>query len=124
MNGTPYYKSHTLWLMLKITYGLLFVAAGIDKYFNILTHWTQYLSPTLAKMLPISSEHFIYAVGVWEIIIGLLILTHWTKQGAYLAMIWLLVIVVNLLSMHTFYDIAVRDIVMAVGAYVLARLTV
>ncbi len=123
MNGAPYYRAHTVWLMLKITYGLLFVAAGIDKYFNMLTRWGHYLSPIIVRMLPVSVVHFMYAIGAFEIVIGLLILTNWTKQGAYLATAWLLVIAAGLLTMRMFYDIAVSDIVMAVGAYALALLS-
>ena len=65
----------------------------------------------------------IQLVGIIEVIIGLLIASRWTRLGAYSAATWLFLIVLNLLSLGTYYDIAVRDIVMAVGAIVLARLS-
>lgn len=119
-------KLHKLQLILKITYGLLFVAAGADKFFNLITQWSQYVSPLIAEAAlhsSLSLASFMHIIGIFEIIIGLAILTRWTKLGACVAMIWLLVIVGNLLTTGTFYDIAVRDIVMAVGAYVLSQLT-
>jgi uncharacterized membrane protein YphA (DoxX/SURF4 family) len=116
-------KVHTLWLLLKWTYGLVAIAAGADKFFNLITHWEQYVSPMIISMLPIPLPQFMYLVGIIEIVVGILILTKYTRWGAYLIMAWLLLIVVNLLSMGMYYDICVRDTVMAVGAYVLAQLT-
>lgn len=124
MNGVSYTKTHSMWALLKVTYGLLFLASGIDKFFNGLTYWAQYLNPTLGRALPILTPHLMRGVGILEIIIGVLILTKWTKTGAYLAMTWLLIIVVNLITMHGFYDIAIRDTVLAIGAYVLAQLSI
>lgn len=117
------HKLHTTWFILKITYGLVAIVAGADKFFNLITNWEQYVSPLVKNMLPISLTHFMYLVGIVEIIVGLIILSKYTRLGAYLVMAWLLIIVLNLLSMHTFYDIAVRDTVMAIGAYALAQLT-
>jgi uncharacterized membrane protein len=118
-------KIHALQHMLKITYGLLFVAAGADKFFNFTTQWSQYLSPVIAQALApfLSASSLMHGIGIAEIILGIALLTKWTRMGAYAAVIWLLIIVGNLLTMGTFYDIAIRDIVMAVGAYVLAQLT-
>jgi uncharacterized membrane protein YphA (DoxX/SURF4 family) len=116
-------KLNSLWLILKYTYGLVAIAAGVDKFFNLLTHWEQYVSPMVRSMLPISLTHFMYLVGVIEIIVGVVILSKFTRLGAYVIMAWLLLIVVNLLSMGIYYDICVRDVVMAVGAYALAQLT-
>ena len=114
------------WWLLKITYGLLFVIAGADKFFNLVTEWQQYASPYIFKVIPLSLQQFMFGVAIIEIVIGLIILAGTslvlTRLGAYLAMIWLLIIVVNLLSMGTYFDIAVRDTVMAIGALVLALL--
>jgi hypothetical protein len=63
-----------------------------------------------------------YAVGIIEICVGILILTTYTRIGAYLMMAWLFIIVLNLLSMFAYYDICVRDSVMALGAYCLAQM--
>lgn len=116
-------KIQASWMMLKITYGALFVIAGIDKFFNLVTNWAQYLNPLILNTLPITTSQLLMAIAVVEVIIGIMILTNFTKAGAYLAAIWLLIIAINLVSMFTFYDIAVRDIVMAVGAVVLANLS-
>ncbi len=62
-------------------------------------------------------------VGLIEMLVGLAILTSWTRIGAYVATVWLLAVSINLLLMGSFFDIAVRDVVMAIGAYTLARLT-
>jgi hypothetical protein len=105
-----------LWL----TYGLVPLLAGLDKFFNLLTDWPKYLSPWMAGMLPVSAQTFMYAVGVIEIAVGLLVLTRWTRLGAWIAAAWLVLIAVNLITLGLF-DIAVRDLATSVGAYTLAR---
>lgn len=116
-------KLQVTWFILKLTYGIVAIVAGLDKFFNVITRWDKYVSPLIQNFLPISLTHFMYLVGVVEIIVGIIILSKYTRIGAYLIMAWLLIIVLNLLSMHTFYDICVRDVVMAIGAYSLAQLT-
>ena len=116
-------KVNCIWWTLKLTYGLLFVVAGLDKFLNLVTHWEKYISPYVLKFIPLTSTQFIHVVGGIEIIIGLLILFALTRLGAYLAATWLLLIVVNLLTMLTYFDIAVRDVVMAIGAILLGQLT-
>jgi uncharacterized membrane protein YphA (DoxX/SURF4 family) len=111
----------SLYRPLWLTYGLVPLIAGLDKFFNLLTNWPKYLSPTVAGLLPVSAQTFMYAVGVIEIVVGLLVLTRWTRIGAWIAMAWLVLIAVNLATLGLF-DIAVRDLAMAVGAYTLARL--
>ncbi len=111
----------SLYRPLWLTYGLVPLLAGLDKFFNLLTFWPKYLSPTVAGLLPVSPQTFMYAVGVIEIVVGLLVLTRWTRLGAWIAMAWLILIAVNLITLGLF-DIAVRDLAMAVGAYTLARL--
>ena len=90
---------------------------------NFVTDAPKSVSPLVLNMLPISLQHFIWGVGIAEIILGLLILGVATRLGAYIAMAWLLVIAVNLVTMGMYFDIAVRDIVMAIGALVLGLLT-
>ena len=110
------------WLLLKYTYGLVPIVAGLDKFTNILTDWGQYLNPSIAHMLPFSAATFMMIVGVIEIIAGIIVLTK-TELGAFIVSAWLICIALQLLlSMH-YLDVAVRDIVMAIGAYSLARLT-
>ena len=111
------------WWALRIGLGVGPFLAGLDKYFNLLTHWTMYISPLALKTLPFSGQTFMHIVGVIEMIVGLAILTKWTRLGAYVASVWLVLIAINLVSTGMFLDIAVRDVEMALAAYVLARMT-
>jgi uncharacterized membrane protein YphA (DoxX/SURF4 family) len=107
--------------LLKFTYGLVPIVAGLDKFTNILTDWSQYLAPWMASMLPFSPETFMMIVGVIEIVAGVLVLTK-TEFGAYLVSAWLVAIALQLLSSGHYLDVAVRDLVMAIGAFSLANL--
>lgn len=111
------------WWALRIGLGLGPFLAGLDKFFNILTDWGMYLSPLAERLLPVSPVVFIRTVGVVEMIVGLAILTRWTRIGSYVAMVWLVSIAGNLVSTGMFYDLAVRDLEIALAAYTLARLT-
>lgn len=99
------------------------IITGIDKFFNKLTDWGMYLSPLVTKIVPVSAATFMHIVGVIEIIAGLVVLSRWTKVGSYLVMFWLLGIAVNLLTTGMFYDLAMRDVEIALGAFVLSQLT-
>jgi hypothetical protein len=110
-------------LALKIGLGLAAFLAGLDKFFNILANWPGYLSPMLASLLPFSASTFMEVVGIIEMVVGLAILTRWTEIGAYIAMVWLVLIALNLVTTGHFFDVAVRDVEMAIAAYALARLT-
>lgn len=108
--------------ILKYTFGLVPIVAGLDKFTNILTDWTQYLSDGLADMLPFEPSVFMMIVGVIEIVTGILVFTK-TKFGAYLVSVWLVLIALTLLFSGTYLDVAVRDIVMAIAAFSLAKLS-
>jgi len=108
---------------LRLSFGLVPFLAGLDKFFNILTDWTQYQSPILQQVLPVSTTAFMHVVGVIEMIVGIAILTRWTRVGSYVAMVWLVAISANLVTTGKYFDVAVRDLVLAVGAYTLASLT-
>lgn len=110
------------WVALKIVYGLVPLLAGLDKFLNLLTFWPKYVSPAAAAVLPITPQQFLYVVGVIEIAVGLMVLTRWTTVGSYIAAAWLVCIAANLVLAGDF-DIAVRDVAMAIGAFTLARLT-
>src|SRR5262245_35070872 len=109
--------------LLRITFGLVPVAAGLDKFFNFLTVWTQYLDPRFAQLLPFSPETFMHIVGVIEIAAGFLVLSRFKTIGAYVVSAWLAVIAVTLIVSGRYLDVAVRDLVMSIGAYTLASLT-
>lgn len=110
------------WWALRIGLGVAPFLAGLDKYFNLLTNWPMYISPMALKILPISGPTFMHIVGVVEMLVGLAILTKWTRLGSYVASAWLLLIAINLVS-GMFFDVAVRDVEIALAAFVLARIT-
>jgi uncharacterized membrane protein YphA (DoxX/SURF4 family) len=113
----------TSWWVLRISLGLMGIIAGIDKFFNKLTDWGMYLSPH-AKILPITGAAFMHIVGVVEIIAGLIVLSRWTRIGSYIVMVWLILIAINLVTTGMFYDLAIRDIQIAISAFVLSQLSV
>ena len=82
-----------------------------------------YLSPIAERLLPFSGTEFMKIVGIVEMLVGLAILTRWTRIGSYIAAVWLVMIAINLVSTGMFYDLAVRDVEIAIGAFTLARLT-
>jgi hypothetical protein len=106
---------------LRVTFIAVPILAGLDKFTNLLTNWSHYLSPAFARMLPMTPSAFMQIVGLVEVVVGLLVLFKATRVGAYVAMVWLVCIAINLASAG-FYDIAVRDLGLAVGAFALARL--
>jgi hypothetical protein len=107
---------------LRLGLGLGPIITGLDKYFNKLANWSMYLSPLATKIVPVSETTFMHAVGVVEIIAGVAVLTRWTRWGAYVVMLWLLGIAANLVSTGMFFDLAMRDVEIAIGAFALARL--
>ena len=111
------------WWSLRITYGLVAFLAGLDKFFHVLTNWDNYLSPVVASLVPVSAPTLMHVVGIVEMAVGLLILTRWTRIGAYIASVWLLCIAFNLVLTGSFFDVAVRDVALSVGAFTLARLS-
>ncbi len=109
-------------LALRITFGVVPIVAGLDKFFNLLTRWDSYLSPLALRVLPISGPAFMRVVGVIEVVAGALVLSRWTRFGAGLVGVWLTLIALNLISSGRFLDVAVRDLVMAVSAFCYLRL--
>src|SRR5215470_10829582 len=108
---------------LRMAYGLGPLLAGLDKFMNILVDWQKYLSPAVLRMLPISGALFMRIVGGIEIIVGLAILFGASRTFGYIAMLWLWAIAVNLVYAGIYYDIAVRDILLGVAAFALAKIT-
>jgi xanthosine utilization system XapX-like protein len=105
---------------LQLAFGLTATLAGLDKFFNILTHWSAYLSPFAARMLPVPATTFLAVVGIIEIAVGVAILWAAPRIGAYAASAWLLLVAINLV-LARYFDIAVRDVVMSLAAFTLAR---
>src|SRR5215212_1184374 len=94
----------TSWLLLKLVFGLVPIVAGLDKFTNLLTDWTQYASPALG-ILPISASHLMMIVGVIEIAAGALVLSKHTRLGAYVVSAWLAAIAVNLVTTGKYFDV-------------------
>lgn len=109
------------WIALRYGIGLTATLAGLDKFFNVLADWAAYLSPVAIQMLPVPATTFMGLVGVIEIAVGLAILSGWTRLGAYVAGAWLIGVAANLV-LAGFYDVAVRDVIMSLAAFTLARL--
>lgn len=116
-------RLNAAWWALRIGLGLGPLLAGLDKYFNILTDWSMYLSPLATKVTHLQATTFMHIVGAVEIVAGILVLTKFTRWAALIVMFWLLAIAINLLTMGMFYDLAVRDTEMAVAAFALYELS-
>jgi hypothetical protein len=113
----------TPWWALRVGLGGAAFLAGLDKFFNVLADWTAYLSPLVVRLLPIGASTFMHVVGVVEMIVGIVILGGVTQVGGYIAGAWLLAVAVNLVTTGHYFDVAVRDVEMAIAAFTLARLT-
>jgi hypothetical protein len=94
---------------------------GLDKFFNLTTDWTQYLAPFVPALLGVSAQTFMYAVGVIEIVAGLLVALM-PRYAAYVVAAWLAGIILNLLMLGQHLDVALRDFGLLLGALALARL--
>jgi uncharacterized membrane protein YphA (DoxX/SURF4 family) len=116
-------KLNSAWWVLRIGLGLGAFLAGLDKFFNVLTDWGMYLSPAVERLLPVSGPVFMRLVGMIEMAVGLLVLAGFARVGGYIVMGWLLAIAANLICTGMFFDLAVRDVEIALAAYTLACLT-
>jgi hypothetical protein len=105
--------------ILCVAFFLAPIAAGADKFFNYLTDWEQYLSPLVTRYIP--AVDFMRGVGVVEIAAGILVAIS-PRVGAYVVALWLAGIIINLVSMGTYYDIALRDFGLLLGAVALGEL--
>lgn len=107
--------------LLRLAFTVAPIAFGVDKFFNVLVHWPVYLAPWIDDVMPGSAQDFMHFVGVVEIVAGLAVLAK-PRYGAYLVAGWLAGIVVNLLTYSGYYDVALRDFGLMLGALTLARL--
>ncbi len=108
--------------ILYYTFGIVPIVAGLDKFTNILADWSQYVAPGMQEMLPFEVSTFMALVGIIEILAGIVVLLR-PAIGAYIVMAWLVVIALSLIFSGAYLDVAVRDLVMALGAFSLAQLT-
>jgi uncharacterized membrane protein YphA (DoxX/SURF4 family) len=109
------------YLMLRLAFAVAPIAFGLDKFFNVLVDWPIYLAPWINDIAPGSGQDFMYLVGAVEILAGVLVATK-PRYGAPVVAAWLAGIIVNLLTVPGFYDVALRDFGLLLGALTLARL--
>ena len=115
---SPSYQAYQI---LYAGFVVLPILAGVDKFFHFLVNWDQYLAPAIARMLPVTPPTFMQAVGVIEAVAGLLV-AFAPEIGAWVVAAWLCGIIVNLLALGAYFDVALRDLGLALGAVALARL--
>lgn len=108
--------------LLQYTFVVLPITAGADKFVNVLTDWKQYMSPMLLDLIPFSPAVFMMIVGGIEIVAGLIVLKN-AYLGGYIVAAWLGCISLSLLFSVHYVDVAVRDLVMALAAWSMARLS-
>jgi uncharacterized membrane protein YphA (DoxX/SURF4 family) len=118
MRTDPAYQG---FLLLRIGFTVAPIVFGLDKFTNILVDWTQYLAPWINDIIPGSASDFMYVVGVVEVVAGVAVALR-PRYGAYLVAAWLAGIIVNLLTYSGYYDVALRDFGLMLGALTLARL--
>jgi len=99
------------------------ILAGLDKFFHLLTNWDQYLAPWVGRISPIGGHNLMLAAGAVEIAAGILVAVK-PRIGAPVVGAWLCMILVSLLSMGAYLDVALRDLGLALGAFALGRLAV
>jgi hypothetical protein len=112
------------WKLMRYSYGLVVLLAGLDKVLgtDLIVAWPKYISPFVGNMLPVSVHTFLVVIGIIEIIVAILIFTRWTVLASYISAAWLVLISINLLMIGGYLDIAIRDILLAVGAVATAML--
>jgi len=115
----PAYQAY---LLLYAGFVALPILAGVDKFFHLLVNWDQYLAPLVTQILPVTAHTFMLVVGVIEIAAGVLVALK-PRIGAYIVALWLWGIILNLLLVPGFYDVALRDFGLSLGALALARLS-
>jgi uncharacterized membrane protein YphA (DoxX/SURF4 family) len=118
VKGDPAYQA---FLLLRVGFAALPILFGLDKFFDVLVNWEVYLAPWINDIVPGNATDAMYVVGVVEIVAGIAVLVK-PRYGAYLVAAWLAGIVINLLTLSGYYDIALRDFGLMAGALTLARL--
>lgn len=108
-------------LLLRTVFTVAPILFGLDKFTNILADWTVYLAPAATSVVPLPAQTIMYVVGVVEIIAGILVAVR-PRIGSLIVALWLLGIIINLLVLGSFYDVALRDFGLLVGALALNRL--
>src|SRR6476659_8567579 len=106
------------YLLLRTVFTVAPIAFGLDKFFDLLTHWADYLAPWVDDLVPGTAHQAMLAVGVVEILAGVLVAVR-PRLGALVVAAWLAGIIVNLVSTGDYYDVALRDVGLMVAAFAL-----
>ena len=114
-------RSHQAFQILRLGFTVAPIIAGLDKFLQLLTNWDKYLAPAVPHTLGIAPHAFMMVVGAIEIAAGVLVAVH-PRIGGYVVSAWLVGIIVNLLLVGGYLDVALRDLGLALGALALARL--
>ncbi len=109
------------YLMLRIAFAVAPIAFGLDKFFNVLVEWPRYLAPWVNDIVPGGGQDLMYVVGAVELLAGVLVAIK-PRFGAPVVAAWLAGIIFNLLTFSGWYDVALRDFGLMLGALTLARL--
>src|SRR5262245_57846991 len=107
--------------LLRTVFTIAPIAFGLDKFFNVMTDWSQYRAPWINDIVPGNADQAMYAVGVIEIVAGLVVAVT-PRFGGLLVAAWLAGIILNLLTMGDYYDVALRDFGLLVAALALSLL--
>jgi uncharacterized membrane protein HdeD (DUF308 family) len=118
-HSRPAYQAYQI---LHFAFTVAPILAGLDKFFHLMVNWDMYLAPWIARISPIPAHNLMLVIGVIEIIAGLLVAVK-PKIGAPIVGAWLIGIIINLVSMGTYFDIALRDLGLSLGAWALWRLS-
>jgi hypothetical protein len=114
----PRYQAFAL---MRAAFTLAPIAFGADKFFNVMVNWPAYLAPWVDDIVPGTGQELMYVVGAIEILAGVIVAIR-PRYGGYVVAAWLAAIVVSLLTYSGFYDVALRDFGLMLGALTLARL--
>jgi hypothetical protein len=109
-------------MMLRTVFTIAPIAFGLDKFAGILTNWDKYLAPWINNLVPGTAHQAMLIVGVIEVVAGVLVAVR-PQIGGYVVALWLAGIIVDLLTLGNYYDVALRDFGLLVGALALARLS-
>lgn len=115
-------RDYQAYQLLHVAFVVAPILAGLDKFFHLLTNWDMYLAPWIAALSPISGHNLMLIIGLIEIAAGIWV-AFAPRSGAYIVAIWLWLIIINLLSYPGYFDIALRDFGLSLGALALGRLS-
>jgi uncharacterized membrane protein YphA (DoxX/SURF4 family) len=118
LKSDPAYQA---FVIMRVAFTVAPILFGLDKFFNVMVDWEQYLAPWINDIVPGSASTAMHLVGVIEIVAGVLVFLK-PRYGAYVVAVWLAGIIIDLLTYSGYYDVALRDFGLLLGALTLARL--